>query len=112
MPTGLIRIHGGNDLHFITTSCYRRQPLLGSAHARDVFLEIFKQVRQRYNFEMIGFVIMPEHIHILISELERGTVPMIAQVLKQRVARRLLRKRLVMVKIEEVPVQILYGELP
>jgi hypothetical protein len=45
MPRGLIRIQGGGNLHFITTSCYRREPLLGSAPARDVFLEIFEQVR-------------------------------------------------------------------
>ena len=39
---GLRRIHGGGNLHFITTSCYQREPLLGSARARDVFLEILR----------------------------------------------------------------------
>jgi putative transposase len=37
--------------------------------------------------------VMPEHIHVLISEPKRNTVPKVVQVLKQRVARRLLRKR-------------------
>ena len=58
MPRGLIRIHGGGNLHFITTSCYRREPLLGSAHARDVFLGIFEQVRRSYGFDVIGYVVM------------------------------------------------------
>src|SRR5437868_11921218 len=58
---GLRRIHGGGNLHFITTSCYQREPLLGSARARDVFLEIFEQVRRRYDFDVIGYVVMPEH---------------------------------------------------
>jgi REP element-mobilizing transposase RayT len=93
MPRGLIRIHGGGNLHFITTSCYRREPLLGSARARDVFIEIFEQVRKSYGCEVIGFVVMPEHIHILISEPKRKTIPIVMQVLKQRVALRLLRKR-------------------
>jgi hypothetical protein len=31
----LRRFYGRGDLHFITTSCYRRKPLLGSALARD-----------------------------------------------------------------------------
>jgi putative transposase len=92
MPRGLIRIHGGGNLHFITTSCYRREPLLGSARARDGFPEIFEQVRKRYGFEVIGFVVMPEHIHILISEPKRKTIPIVMQVLKQRVNRRLLRR--------------------
>ena len=36
---------------------------------------------------------MPEHVHLLISEPERGTVATVMQVLKQRVARRLLPRR-------------------
>jgi putative transposase len=93
MPRGLRRIHGGGNLHFITTSCYQREPLLGGASARNIFLGIFEQVRKRYEFEVMGFVVMPEHIHVLISEPKRNTVPKVVQVLKQRVARRLLRKR-------------------
>src|SRR5438067_7056908 len=89
MPRGLIRIYGGGNLHFITTSCYRREPLLGSARARDVFLQIFEQVRRSYGFEVIGFGVIPEHIHILISEPKRKTIPIVMQVLKQRVNRRL-----------------------
>ena len=92
MPRGLRRIHGGGNLHFITTSCYQREPLLGSARARDVFLEIFEQVRKRYDFDVIGYVVMPEHIHVLISEPKRDTIPMVVQVLKQQVAHRPLQK--------------------
>ena len=36
---------------------------------------------------------MPEHIHLLLSEPKRRTVPIVAQVLKQRVNVRLLRRR-------------------
>ena len=92
MPKGLLRYHGGGNLHFITTSCYRREALLGSARARDIFLQIFEQVRKSYAFDVIGFVVMPEHIHILMSEPRRKTLPIAIQVLKQRVAR-LLPKR-------------------
>jgi REP element-mobilizing transposase RayT len=38
------------------------------------------------------FVVMLERIHVLIREPKRNTVPKVVQVLKQRVARRLLRK--------------------
>lgn len=93
MPKGLLRYHGGGNLHFITTSCYRREALLGTARARDIFLQIFEQVRKSYAFDVIGFVVMPEHIHILMSEPRRKTLPIAIQVLKQRVARRLLPKR-------------------
>src|SRR5690348_3183225 len=36
---------------------------------------------------------MPEHFHLLISEPERGTQSTVMQVLKQRFARKVLRKR-------------------
>jgi putative transposase len=60
---------------------------------REVFLETFEQVRGKYRFDMIGFVVMPEHIHLLIGEPKQNTVPMVMQILKQRVARRLLPPR-------------------
>jgi REP element-mobilizing transposase RayT len=48
MPRGLHRTYGANHLHFITCSCYRRLPLLGTARSRDSFLSILEQTRQRY----------------------------------------------------------------
>jgi REP element-mobilizing transposase RayT len=37
----LRRCYGQGDFHFITTSCYRRKPLLGTAPSRQVFLKAF-----------------------------------------------------------------------
>src|SRR5437763_6450356 len=75
MPSRLKRIYGFRDLHFITCSCYRRRQLLGTRHARDVFLRIFEQVRRKYKFEVVGHVVMREHFHILIGEPEKGNHP-------------------------------------
>jgi putative transposase len=93
MTQGLRRHYGGQHLHFITASCYRRRPLLGTARRRDLFLRLFEEVRRRYNFVVVGYVVMPEHFHLLISESERGDPSKVMQVLKQRVARRLLRTK-------------------
>ena len=93
MPAGLHRIYGAHHLHFITCSCYRRLPFLGSARARDRFLAVLEQTRQRYRFVIVGFVVMPEHIHLLVTEPEVGTPSTVMQVLKQRTARALLTKK-------------------
>ena len=93
MPTRLKRYYGRDHLHFLTCSCYHRQPWLAQPRRRDLFLEILEQVRQRYRFVVVGYVIMPEHIHLLISEPERGTPSTIMQVVKQRFARRVLRRK-------------------
>jgi putative transposase len=78
-------------MHFSTTSCYQRRPLLGSVRNRDLFLEVLEQVRRRYRFVVVGYVVMPEHVHLLISEPERGDPSVVMQVVKQSFARRLLR---------------------
>jgi len=93
MPKGLKRYYGQKHLHFITCSCYRRLPLLGRARARNIFVKSLGEVRDRYGFLLVGYVVMPEHIHLLISEPAKGTPSTVMQVLKQRVSRRLRRKR-------------------
>src|SRR5438094_563086 len=78
--------YGSGYLHFITTSCYHRRPMLGTVRRRNLFLKIFEQVRVRYGFVVVGYVVMAEHIHLLISEPDHGTPSTVMQVLKQRFA--------------------------
>src|SRR6202521_3001943 len=93
MAHKLIRRYGRGHLHFITFSCYRRLPLLRSVRARNIFVQILGEVRDRCGFSLVGYVVMPEHIHLLIGEPAKGTPSTAIQVLKQRVSRRLRRKR-------------------
>jgi len=93
MPSGLHRSYGAHHLHFITASCYRRQPLLNSARARDRFLSILEQTRAKHRLVVVGFVVMPEHVHLLLTEPEVGNPSTVMQVLKQRTAQALLPKR-------------------
>jgi putative transposase len=93
MKLRLRRRYGLGQLHFITCSCYRRAPLMGTERARHLFLKILDEVRERYDFALIGYVVMPEHIHMLISEPNVGTPSTVMQVLKQRVSRALHRRR-------------------
>jgi putative transposase len=92
MTRGLHRYYGAQDLHFITGSCYHREPELGTPQRRDLFLQILEQVRKRYGFVVLGYVVMPEHFHLLISEPEKGTPSTVMQVLKQRFSRRVRRR--------------------
>ena len=93
MRNPLRRSYGRGDLHFITFSCYRRLPLLGTARTRNAFVRVLDQVRRKYEFALLGYVVMPEHVHLLISEPQKGDPSRILQVLKQRVSRTLRAKR-------------------
>jgi putative transposase len=93
MPWGLKRFYGSGDLHFITSSCYRRQAFLASERRRDLFLVVLEEVRQRYGFVVVGYVVMPEHFHLLLSEPEKGNPSVVMQALKLGFARRVLPTR-------------------
>jgi putative transposase len=68
MTQGLKRYHFEGDLHFVTFSCYRLAPYLSSPSPRCLFEEVLERMRVRYRFCVIGYVVMPEHVHLLLSE--------------------------------------------
>ena len=88
MTQGLERFQSAGDLHFVTFSCYRRQPLLGSPAARDQFEASLERMRLRYGFFLRAYVVMPEHVHLLISEPTDGVLATALQAVKLSVTRR------------------------
>jgi putative transposase len=51
-----------------------------------------EQMRQRHQFAVVGYVVMPEHVHLLFSEPVRGDPSLVLAALKQTFAHRLLRE--------------------
>lgn len=90
MPSGLKRYRQTGDFHFITFSCYRRQPLLAMPQAKRTFEQTLERVRRWYGLFIAGYVVMPEHVHLLISEPERSTLAVALQMLKQITAHELI----------------------
>jgi putative transposase len=89
MPWGLKRYQQTRQLHFITFTCYHRAPLLSTEQARSTFVSVLETVRQWYGFYVVGYVVMPDHVHLLMSEPERGTLALSLQIVKQMVSRKL-----------------------
>lgn len=87
MPRGLRRFPNAHCLHFVTFSCYRREPRLGAEAVRDSVEAELERVRKWYRLFVTGYVVMPEHVHLLVSEPERSSLPVAIQMLKQNVAR-------------------------
>ena len=98
---GLIRYYGNQDLHFITCSRYRRQAQLRTAKRRDLFLKILEEARRKYRFVVHGYVVMPEHFHLLIAEPEMGNPSVVMKVIKQRFARQANR----LIRSSRIPAQ-------
>jgi putative transposase len=87
MWRNLKRYYGAGHLHFITCSCYGRQPLLATPSRRDLFLTMLERMRERYRFVVVGYVVMPEHIHLLISEPQDNNPSTVMQALNLGFAR-------------------------
>ena len=86
MTKGLVRYHQAGCFHFITFSCYRRLAHLGSAAARSLFERSLESMRKRYSFVVCGYVVMPEHVHLLVSEPKKALLSKAIQALKLSVS--------------------------
>jgi putative transposase len=87
MPRGLKRYQESGQSHFVTFSCYRRQPRLGSPARCDLFVQKLEQTRRRYALRVYGYVVMPEHVHLLVAEPDRDVLATALQSLKLAVSK-------------------------
>jgi putative transposase len=68
MPRGLRRFQESGHSHFVTFSCWRRQPYFSTQELFDLFVQCLEDMRVRFDLRMYGYVVMPEHVHLLLSE--------------------------------------------
>ena len=83
-----IRYQETEEFHFLTFSCYGRRPYLSTAAAMELFLDALERVRLRYLFVVSGYVVMPEHVHLLVNEPRRALLSKAVQALKLSVTMR------------------------
>ncbi len=88
MPRGLRRFQESGQSHFVTFSCYRRQPYFATPPPRDLFLACLEDMRRRFELCVYGYVVMPEHVHLLLGEPARGKLAEAIHYLKLSFAKR------------------------
>ena len=93
MPKGLKRYQQAGDLHFITFSCYQRRPFFTEPSAKILFEETLETLRRRHDFFISGYVLMPEHVHFLLSEPKIGSLASTLRVLKGETSKHLKADR-------------------
>jgi putative transposase len=87
MPSRLKRYQTEGHYHFLTFSCYQRLPYLNDDRSRVAFLERLEAVRRAHEFYLFGYVLMPEHVHLLMSEPKRERLDNTLRVLKGQTSR-------------------------
>ena len=68
MPYGLRRFQQAESLHFITFSCFHRLPYLATPKSKDRIEEVLERIRFRHEARIDAYVLMPEHVHLLMNE--------------------------------------------
>ena len=89
MPRGLVRYQASGHSHFVTFSCYRRQPFFHEAARFELFLRCLEEMRRRFTLCLYAYVVMPEHVHLLLSEPKAAVLAEALHFLKLSFTKRL-----------------------
>jgi putative transposase len=87
MPIGLKRYQTSGHDHAINFSCYHHFPYLQLPTSRDLFEHSLEKTRIKYQFEIYAYVVMPDHVHLLVSEPPTEPLSKAIQALKLSVSK-------------------------
>ncbi len=93
MPSRLKRYQTSGHDHFITFTCFHQFHNLSDDRAKLVFEETLEAIRQRHEFFLYGYVIMPNHVHLLLSEPKHHLLSSTLRVLKTETSKKLKGER-------------------
>jgi len=73
MPKRLL-VYGPGALHFVTFSTYQRRRFLEPDRTRSIVVETLSEMLERHGASCHGFVVMPNHVHVLLTVREDSTI--------------------------------------
>ncbi len=88
----LPKFNDNSYAHFVTTRTYENRPYFENREISSILWEEMRFYGQKYGFALLGYVIMPDHVHLLIwwdkEEIPELNVSKIMQMIKGTTARR------------------------
>jgi putative transposase len=72
MPSRLTRYDIPGHVHFWTISCYHRLTFFVHDELKRVLVDGLRMLQNRFGVCLVGYVIMPEHVHVLLYPHRRG----------------------------------------
>lgn len=85
----LVKSSDPNTFHYITAVTFNRVPIFRNSTICRLFIETLVEIRVIHPFKLVGYVIMPDHVHLIINPL-RPEISVILRKLKGKSARRIL----------------------
>ena len=90
MPHGLKRLQQSAQSHFVTFTCYHRRRGFETPCVYELFIHVLEEMRCHFALCVYGYLVMPEHVHLLLSEPQRGLLADAIHYLKLSFAKRLV----------------------
>jgi len=78
------------DAHYLTFSCFRRLPLLSRDRSRNWLIEGIALGQAKSPFDLWAYVIMPEHVHLILLPKGNTRISAVLTTIKQSVSKRAL----------------------
>jgi putative transposase len=72
MPTRLKRFDEPGHAHFWTISCYQRLAFFWHDAMKQIVIDGLRHMRSKYNVCLIAYVVMPEHVHVVLYPHDKG----------------------------------------
>lgn len=70
---------------FLTFSCFKNRPFFNSERACEWFIDALSVSKTKYAFDLWAYVIMPNHVHLLMFPKNGEDVPRILKFMKLKV---------------------------
>lgn len=78
-----------NTFHYLTMVNFKRVPVLKSEKACQFFVDVLAETREKHPFKLIGYVIMPNHVHLILNPVECD-ISLVGKALKGISARKII----------------------
>ena len=56
-----------DTFHYITSVTFNRVPVFRSDRACEIFVGQLGEVREKFPYKLIGYVVMPDHFHLIVN---------------------------------------------
>ncbi len=81
------RIQEPELTYHIVSQCIEWRDMIADEEIKELFLEVLRRSRQKYEYRLIAYCIMPNHIHLVIHTTREGAqISRIVQYIKARFA--------------------------
>lgn len=78
-----------NVFHYLTMVTFNRVPIFKSENVCRFFIEVLNETRARHPFKLVGYVIMPDHVHLIMNPVGCD-ISLIGKNLKGKSARKII----------------------